>query len=244
MIKHTITAACALALVIGPTVALADVFNVTYSDPGVQTPPTSVTTHYETFTSGPYGTTTFGGTSIIGTYSGDYLINSASAFGGAGGTGSFIQTALNGTDSEVFTVTLSQSVNYFGLWFSSLDPGNQLTFYNGATEVYSFDPADYHALVGACPSGTNPYCGNPNPAFLGQDAGQLFAYLNFLDTTGTFDRIVFTDILPGQFESDNWAVAQDVASIPGTALTPEPSSLLLLSSAAMGMAGLLRRRLR
>ena len=90
--------------------------------------------------------------------------------------------------------------NYFGLWFSALDNGNDLKFYDGSTLLLDFTPALFQKLTGACP---NAFCGNPNSQFLGQDGNEQFAFLNFFDTTGYIDEIVFTETTSAGLESDN-----------------------------------------
>lgn len=210
-----------------PVQSYADTFNASYLAAGMQTPG-SITSNVNTFESSVYnataGTTTFNNSSITGTYSGSYNILAANQFGGAGGTGNYIST------SGTYTLTLSSNANYFGLWFSALDAGNQLSFYNGNTLLYTFTAATYQAAVGAC-TGSNAYCGNPNTAFKGQDSGEQFAFLNFYDTNGTFNKIVFSEAVPTSgFESDNHSIA--LLSTPGSTLgtnivTPEPSSWIL-----------------
>lgn len=226
--------------------AWADSFYVSFLGAGVQTP-AGVTSYYETFDSGPAGSylstpfvTNFGGSPYTGTYTGGLYWHGASVDGGAGGTGVFPDAYFGS-----YSVAINPSVNYFGLWFSALDAGNQLQFYNGTTLLYTFTPTDFMNLVGACPGG--PYCGNPNADFLNGNNGQQYAYLNFYDQTGSFNNVVFTQTIDfGAFESDNHAVAvlsSDPGGTPITTGTPEPATLELLACAALALA-LLSLRLR
>lgn len=210
-----------------PRQSYADSFTASYLAAGVQSPG-SITSNVNTFESATYntttGTTTFGNSGITGTYSGSYNLLAANLYGGAGGTGNFIST------NSTYTLTLSSNANYFGLWFSALDAGNQLSFYNGSTLLYTFTAASYQAAVGAC-TGSNAYCGNPNANFKGLDSSEQFAFISFSDTNGTFNKIVFTESPnTGNFESDNHSVAllNSTGSSLGTNIvTPEPSSWIL-----------------
>jgi hypothetical protein len=176
--------------------------------------------------------------SITGVYSGALSISNDHTWGGAGGTGYYATVTNNH-----YTLTLSTSgsvpgVNYFGLWFSALDAGNELQFYKGDTLIYSFTPALFSSLVGACPNASNAFCGNPNN---GNDTGEQFAYLNFFDTTGYFDRIVFTETSTiAGFESDNHTVGYMNPIDPtGTVIgaTPEPGSIVLLLTGLLALVG-------
>jgi hypothetical protein len=238
------------------TAAEADTFVITYGAPGVQTPDSAIMSGAtvlgtETFNSQTPGcggfTTNYGtGGAITGTYSSGACIETPTKYGGAGGTGLFVD-AIGGTPG--YTITLSTSsgvpgVNYFGFWLSALDLGNQLVFLNGGTVVGTFTPADLIGDLGACPEA---YCGNPNAAFLGQDPGQQYAFVNFVDTTGYFNEIeVFESPDVGNYESDNQTVAycsNVQACISGHVVgaTPEAPSLALLGTGLLGLALLVRR---
>jgi hypothetical protein len=239
--------------------SFADGFVATYEPAGVQLPiKTAICPGVgtciigtETFDAPPAQnggfTTDFGtGNKITGTYGGDYQLTGADAFGGVGGTGSYPELFAGGS----YTLTLTTDtaggvpgVNYFGLWFSALDAGNLLEFYQDDTLLYAFTPADFITLVGAC-SASNPFCGNPNN---GDDGGEQFAFLNFYDTSGFFNKVVFTQTgSDGGFESDDHTVAYMNPPTPqGTNIyTPEPASLALLGAAAIVFLALLAKRRR
>jgi hypothetical protein len=233
------------------TAALADNIQVSFGAATVQTPDSTVTTHYETFDNGFTGKTNFGGSGINGTYAG-YTLDGFNEYGGAGGTGSFLTT------SSTYTLSLDSNVNYFGFWLSALDSGNQVQLFSGNTAVAAaFIPTDLIAALGSCPANTtNNYCGNPNTGTPGstaadiasrENAGQLYAYVQFYDTDGTFDKVVYTESPNvGGYESDNHSVAVLTSAPGGTVVTspvPEPSSLVLLGTGVLGVAGSLRRKL-
>jgi len=237
------------ALLFAFSSAFADTFQVTAENPGVQVPPLGLP--YENFDSQTAGTmlgggtftTTFGGSSYQGDYTGFLRWRGADAFGGAGGSGVF-----PGTDSgHSYTIDITPlggapEANYFGLWFSALDPGSQLQFYNNSSLLFTFTPTNFINLVGACPS-ADPYCGNPNN---GADGGEQFAYLNFWDSNGSFNKVVVTETTACSgcgFESDNHTV-QNLANGPGglPIPTPEPASILMLVSGLLGATRLFHKR--
>jgi hypothetical protein len=242
MKKLGIWAASLVAGVAAASASKADTFVLNYELPGVESSTATFSVKgVETFDSRTVGngtgfTTDFGtGGAITGAYSGGQ-INSADQYGGAGGAGNYI--AAFGNTPYTLTLTNDPSlnpngINYFGYWLSALDGGNQVAFYKGATLVGSLSPSDVLARIG----GNSAYYGNPNAAFLGQDAGETFAFINFYDTTGTFDRVVFSENpAVGGYESDDHTVGF-YTQMGGV---PEPSTwaMLILGFGGIGFMGL------
>lgn len=241
--------------------AIAGPITVTYEAAGVMTPQAAsicgttagCTVGYETFSYVQAGSTTSytsnfsSGTGVASIYSGTYSplqVNAADQYGGAGGAGNY-DAVFGG--SNTLTVVNNQTgggVNYFGIWISALDAGNQLQFYDASnTLIYTFTSQNLIAALGSCANGHagNAYCGNPSSPYY-VDSGELFAYVNFFDTAGTFSKVVFTQAINSGagFESDNHAVAYNRA----LTATPEPGTLAVLGAglAALVLARRARRR--
>ena len=242
--------AAALALV-GARPANA-AFLVTLEPPGVQTPNVAsicpggtCQIGTETFDSrstaaGQTFTTDFGTHGVItGTYK-NVEIKPADVYGGASSTGNYAVAYPGSAYSLDLATTVPTGINYFGYWWSSLDGGNSVAFYNGGTEVYSFTASDFLNLTGHCP---NPYCANPNPP--GGDPTQPYAFVNFFDNGGTFDRIIFSENSPqAGYESDNHTVRFAIGT-SGTQIdaVAEPGSATLIGAALLSLVALSRRRL-
>ncbi len=254
MTRPTVALACALLSICAAPMMASIV--ATYEPAGVQWPDQTAlcagtstcvvgTETFDSWYGGGFSFTTAPNPAgeITMSYSGGFQSYGADEYGGAAGTGRYPEIFSSGGS---YTLNLSASgtlpgVNYFGLWFSALDAGNLLQFYNGSTLVYSFTPADFITLVGAC-DGSNPFCGNPNNP--GEDSGEQFAFLNFFDTDGYVTAIVFSESGGGGFESDNHTAGYlDPIHSSGTLIyTPEPGSFGLLLIAAAAMAFRFRRR--
>jgi hypothetical protein len=198
-------------------------------------------------------TSNFSGTSgtasaYQGTYSA-FTVNPADQYGGANGTGNYA-VVFGGNNPPSYSLTLTNTatgggVNYFGIYISALDAGNQLQFYDsGNNLIYTFTSQQLIADLGSCANGHsgNAYCGNPSDYYA--DSGELFAYVNFFDTVGTFSKLVFSEVggTGAGFESDNHAVAYNAAlKVSGTSVVPEPAGWTILG---VGLFALCRARRR
>lgn len=177
---------------------------------------------------------------IEGTYKG-VEIRSADRFGGANGTGQYAVALRNGSTYELSlsTTPLSKGLNYFGYWLSALDRGNTVTFYDGVTDLGSFDASSVLGAVKSDPL----YKGNPFDPFKGQNSGEPYAFVNFYAAKGvTFNRIVFTEVdFNGGYESDNHTVGY-YKETGGVSPIPEPSTYALMIAGLAGVGFMARRR--
>jgi hypothetical protein len=251
LVRYVVPSSLALLLASAAMPASAGIFE-TYGDPGVENASSVVvananTLGVENFDSLPLGssgfTTNYGtGGLISGVYSAGAEIVPADIFGGAGGTGQYVDS-IGGTTG--YTIKLSTSgtvpgVNYFGYWLSALDPGNEIVFKESGTTVATLSPADVLAAIGPCSSSNT----GPGPNGFGYN-NQQYAFVNFVDTTGYFNEIdVFENPDVGNYESDNHTVAycsDPQACITGHSVPviPEPSTwaMMLLGFVGLGFVG-------
>ncbi|MCE2950471.1 MAG: hypothetical protein ACK5TI_01805 [bacterium] len=160
-----------------------------------------------------------------------YSGNGRIVTGSVGGQYAAPQTAANQNTSRYLAVPTQNTGNrtvsidaptlssYFGIWWGSVDNYNTITFFNGNTQVASFDGAALRNV--------------PNP-FLTPGNQSEAAYFNF-----TFDGgDVFTRVVLGStgfaLESDN--------HVFGTAVVPVPGAAVLLMSGMLGMLFAARRQ--
>lgn len=248
MNKKSILAVMAATAAFGATPAKADLppnFLVTAEAPGVTN--TTATFDYvgvEDFNGRPQGiqsfASTFGGSPITGTYNGVNVIP-FNQYGGAGNSGQYAVSGISQSSSYVidFTQTGSSGINYFGYWLSALDGGNSVEFWNAGSLLGSFSPTNVLSYV----SGNSAYYGNP---VTGQNAGEPYVFLNFYNTTGTFDRIVFNQtVFSAGYESDNHTIGfyRTIGGDPVDGV-PEPGTwaLMFLGFGAIGMMLRAKRR--
>ncbi|MGI4756978.1 MAG: Npun_F0296 family exosortase-dependent surface protein [Janthinobacterium lividum] len=171
---------------------------------------------------------------LVSSYSGVTTLNfdgsTALPFGFTGGT--VVQTsssgnyaAPNGDTSNFYivgtapnfmgsaTFSPGAAYNYFGLYWGSIDSANTLTFLSNGTQVGSI-------------SGSQLLANYPNT--------NEFVDVFFAGGT-TYDSVAFTTPNPN-FELDN-------VTYGNVAVTPEPSTFVMLGTGVLGVAGVIKRRL-
>lgn len=110
------------------------------------------------------------------------------------------------------TIALGGLYNYFGLWWSSIDTYNTISFYNGTSLVQSFTGSDIVS--------------NAN--------GSSSLYVNFLDLP-EYDNVVMSSTQYA-FEADNIAIGNSNAPVP------EPGTFALLGAGLLGLGIYSRRK--
>ncbi|MBU3079164.1 Npun_F0296 family exosortase-dependent surface protein [Sphingomonas quercus] len=173
---------------------------------------------------------------FVSAAAGDFYADPANGAGGAGGTGNYLSASSFGTVLDF----VDSTVNFFGLWVSTIDTGNTVTFFKGGNQVAEYNLADLFADHVAEASA---YLGNPNAPFAGEAPGEAFAFFNF-QSDQVFDRIWLTQNGIGGFEVDNLTLGYIARQQAGAALAmPEPASwaMMLVGFGAAGL-GLRRRR--
>lgn len=198
--------------------------------------------------------------SIIGTYqlspSNPFNIQADNQYGT--GTGNYMAIGAQSGTSAPFTLQLNSPQKYFGFSWNAGDNNNGLTFYNGSTQLVRFSSQTIQTLLSAptvtALDGTvyfsSQYKGKPPSG--AQNSTENYAFLNFVVTSGTFDRIVFDNsgLTSSGFESDNHTItaisvvpnpkfvyAGSFTTPPGqVGTTPEPGALPLMLC-AVGVLG-------
>lgn len=200
----------------------ASAVTITYEHPNIYSANAAVgTTHQVDFESATLGNTNNYSDSFVENVSGhdytaiydllqvsNYGVNGQTA--GAGYTGQFAANigsvlTTNITFTDATTGNNAAGIKYFGLFYSSLDSTNQLTFYDGSNILTQFTFSNIPQLL------------HQDSAFVGGPYHQYGAFFNFYADPGEqITKIQFTQLGDGGFESDNHTFrVADAVSVSG-----------------------------
>jgi RHS repeat-associated protein len=192
-------------------------------------------------------TSAYTSTAGIGTYTGNstdpFAIVAPNVYGGAtdsnhtAPTNYFAVGTESGSTNPVY-LTLTQPASYFGFWWSAGDEYNSVALYSGSTLYGTFSTADLLTFLNhgsgtiTALNGTtydnSAYFSNPNITSGSNDSAEPFAYVSFVITGATIDKIAFynTSLSTG-FESDNHSAifSGSTVTIPTTFVSVETLSL-------------------
>jgi hypothetical protein len=176
------------------------------------------------------------------------LIRGQDSQGGAGASGNYaVVTAGKDYSLSIDAESKTGGANYFGLWMSSIDAGNTITFFKGGKQVFAYTGAEVKTLIDGLKTGSQFYCSPVG----GKTCDQPNAFVNFYGAEGvTFDKIIFGQTPgAGVFGSDNHTIGrwktQSGSFVPDAladvGAVPEPQAWAMLL-AGFGMVGMNMRR--
>jgi hypothetical protein len=229
--KHSMpltTAAIAVAAISGVFSSnAASAVTITYENPNIYSASAAIGSTYQVdFESASLDVTDNYGVSFVDSatnhnYTGTYDKLQVSNYGngtqtaGAVYTGQFATNinsiaTTNLTFADTTTNNNAAGIKYFGLFYSSLDSLNQLTFYDGSNILAEFTFSNIPQLL------------NNDSALVGGPYNQYGAFFNFYADAGEqITKIQFKQLGGGGFESDNHTFrVPDALSVSGNEVDP------------------------